>query len=440
MGAKPYPAYKDSGVEWIGDIPEHWEVKRTKSVVAIRKVIAGQLGYEVISVTQRGLRLKDTSSFDGQNAQDYSKYQLVNVEDYVLNHMDLLTGYVGKSTYLGVTSPDYRVVRTVDANRTDRKYTLFLFQNCYHHRLWYKYGQGAAHLGRWRLPRQEFNEFQLPSPPLEEQKLIASFLDRETGKIDTLVEKQQQLISLLKEKRQSLISHTVTKGLNPNVRMKDSGVEWIGEIPEHWEVKRLKDVAECRLSNVDKHTVDGEPSVYLCNYVDVYKNDFITSDISFMAATATDRQISRLGIQVDDVLITKDSESPDDIGVPALVRTIVPSLVCGYHLALIRTDGHVQDGAYTFRYLASKSSISQFCVLAKGITRYAIGKGEISRLLIPSPPLEEQKQIAAFLDTETSKIDQLIDKANQSIALLKERRSSLISAAVTGKIDVREAA
>jgi type I restriction enzyme S subunit len=220
-------------------------------------------------------------------------------------------------------------------------------------------------------------------------------------------------------------------GAKPYPAYKDSGIEWIGEIPEHWNVKRLKDVAECRLSNVDKHTVDGEPSVYLCNYVDVYKNDFITSDIRFMAATATVRQISRLGIQTDDVLITKDSESPDDIGVPALVRTIVPSLVCGYHLALIRPDGQVQDGAFTFRYLASKSATSQFQVLAKGITRYAIGKGEISRLFIPSPPLEEQKLIASFLDRETGKIDTLVEKQQQLISLLKEKRQSLISHTVT---------
>ena len=220
-------------------------------------------------------------------------------------------------------------------------------------------------------------------------------------------------------------------GAKPYPAYRDSGVAWIGEIPEHWEVKRLKDVADCRLSNVDKHTVDGEASVRLCNYVDVYKNDFITSDISFMPATATPNQISKLSINVDDVLITKDSESPDDIGVPALVKSVIPNLVCGYHLALIRTASHTQDGGYTFRFLTSKSATSQFYTMAKGITRYAIGKGEISRLLLPSPPLEEQKQIASFLDRETSKIDTLIGKQQQLINLLKEKRGSLISHTIT---------
>jgi type I restriction enzyme S subunit len=440
MGAKPYPAYKNSGVEWIGDIPEHWEVINARRICKQSRRKA-HIGDQQLSATQKYGVIPQSLYSQLENSKlvaalgGTDNFIHVDVDNFVIS-LRSFQGGLERCMYSGSVSPAYTVL------------TLESFIHPNHFQYLAKSTDFVSALQSVAVGIREgktINYEQLvllsfPTPPLEEQQLIASFLDRETGKIDTLVEQQQKLISLLKDKRQSLISHIVTKGLNPNVRMKDSGVEWIGEIPEHWEVKRLKDVADCRLSNVDKHTVDGEPSVYLCNYVDVYKNDFITSDISFMAATATDRQISRLGIQVDDVLITKDSESPDDIGVPALVRTIVPSLVCGYHLALIRTDGHVQDGAFTFRYLASKSATSQFQVLAKGITRYAIGKGEISRLFIPSSPLEEQKLIAAFLDSETSKIDTLIDKANQSITLLKERRSSLISAAVTGKIDVREAA
>ncbi len=435
MGAKPYPAYKDSGVEWIGDIPEHWEVKRTKSVVSILKVIAGKLGYEVISVTQRGLRLKDTSSFEGQNAQDYSKYQLVNVDDFVLNHMDLLTGYVGKSTYLGVTSPDYRVVRTVDTRRTDQKFTLFLFQNCYHHKLWYKYGQGAAHLGRWRLPRQEFNEFQLPSPPLEEQKQIASFLDRETSKIDTLIEKQQQLINLLKEKRGSLISHTVTKGLNPNVPMKDSGVEWIGEIPKHWEVKRLgllcKKIGSGKtpLGGADQYTDSG---VMFIRSQNVYDEGLRLEDIVFIDAE-TDASMAGSRVMSSDILLNITGAS---IGRSCIVPVGVPKAnvnqhVCIIRLLDIRLSNHIEW------VLKGNSSQSFFASSQNGAARDGLNFSVISRLNVPFPPLEEQQQIATYLDEETSKIDTLIEKANQSIALLKERRSSLISAAVTGKIDVR---
>jgi type I restriction enzyme S subunit len=415
MGVKTYPAYRDSGVEWIGEIPEHWEVKRTKSVVSILKVIAGKLGYEVISVTQRGLRLKDTSSFDGQNAQDYSKYQLVHVDDYVLNHMDLLTGYVGKSTYLGVTSPDYRVVRTIDTKRTDRNFTLFLFQNCYHHRLWYKYGQGAAHLGRWRLPRQEFNEFQLPSPPLEEQKQLAAFLDRETSKIDTLIGKQQQLINLLKEKRGSLISTTVTKGLNPNVPMKDSGVEWIGDIPEHWEVKRLRFLSS----------------------IDTGSKDTVMADVNgaypFYVRSQIVESISTYSFDGPAVITAGDGAGVGKV----------------FHLANGKFDVHQRcyvmhnfkavTPEWCFNFVSTFFGPVVLAGTAKS-TVESLRRWMLSDFELTTPPLEEQKQIASFLDAETSKIDTLIEKANQSIALLKERRSSLISAAVTGKIDVREAA
>ncbi|MEA3544562.1 MAG: restriction endonuclease subunit S [Thermodesulfobacteriota bacterium] len=238
MRYRAYSEYKNSGEEWCGQIPRKWDFHRTKLLFQIRKRIAGELGHSVLSITQKGIRVKDTESGEGQLSMDYSKYQLVNVGDFAMNHMDLLTGYVDISKYAGVTSPDYRVFCSRDSSIEDR-YFLYLYQLAYIEKIFFPLGQGSAHLGRWRLPAEEFNAFCWPVPSKTEQIQIAKFLDHETAQIDTLIDKQQQLIKLLKEKRQAVISHAVTKGLNPDAPMKDSGVEWLGEVPEHWITPKM---------------------------------------------------------------------------------------------------------------------------------------------------------------------------------------------------------
>lgn len=226
---KAYPEYKDSGVQSVGIIPHQWSVLKLKYIFEIKKRIAGAIDYDVLSVTQKGIKIKDIESGEGQLSMDYSKYQRVYPGDFAMNHMDLLTGYVDISNYDGVTSPDYRVFSVRDIREFYSRYYLYLLQDGYKQRRFFHLGQGSAHLGRWRLPTEAFNEIQYPCPSLEEQLQIATFLDHETAKIDNLIDKQQQLIELLKEKRQAVISHAVTKGLNPDVPMKDSGVEWLGK-------------------------------------------------------------------------------------------------------------------------------------------------------------------------------------------------------------------
>src|SRR6266403_2004784 len=238
MSFPRYESYRRSGVDWLGSVPEHWSAGRVKTLFEIRKRIAGELGHDVLSVTQQGLKVRDIDSNDGQLSMDYSKYQLVEPGDFVMNHMDLLTGYVDVSKFHGVTSPDYRVF-TARKKELSLRFFLYLFKNGYQQRIFYAFGQGASGLARWRMPTDSFNDFILPIPPLSEQTTVASFLDRETGKIDALVEEQKRLIELLKEKRQIVISHAVTKGLDPNALMKDTGVEWLGQMPDHWSLVKV---------------------------------------------------------------------------------------------------------------------------------------------------------------------------------------------------------
>lgn len=215
---------------------------------------------------------------------------------------------------------------------------------------------------------------------------------------------------------------------------KDSGIEWLGEVPVGWEIKRLKHIAKVNLSNVDKKTKDGEEPVKLCNYVDVYNNDYITSDFSFMEATASTNQISKFSLMKGDVIITKDSESWDDIAVPAYVPADINGVICGYHLAYIKPFSEI-NGEYLFRSFSSPQINYQFRVEANGITRYGIGKYDVDNSIFPIPPHSEQKAIVTFLDRETSKIDSLIEKKERLIELLEEKRTALISHAVTKGLD-----
>ena len=211
MSFPRYPTYKPSGVEWLGEVPEHWEVKRVRRIFEIKKRIAGELGFDILSITQQGIKVRDPESNDGQVSMDYSKYQVVEPGDFAMNHMDLLTGYVDISRRLGVTSPDYRVFSIAEPNGSDPGYLLNIFQMGYKQKILYAYGQGSSQLGRWRLPTEEFQDWAIPFPSLEEQASIATFLDHETAKIDALIAEQQRLIELLQEKRQAVISHAVTK-------------------------------------------------------------------------------------------------------------------------------------------------------------------------------------------------------------------------------------
>lgn len=210
-----------------------------------------------------------------------------------------------------------------------------------------------------------------------------------------------------------------------------SGARWLGDIPEHWQLRRLKFIADIQNSNVDKKTHDGETPVKLCNYVDVYYRDHITGDVDFMSATATSDEIRRFQLRPGDVLITKDSEAWDDIAVPAVVSEELEGVLCGYHLAQIRPKADRAIGDYIFRAFEAHPVRDQFRVRANGITRFGLSRDAVASATFPVPPLDEQRAIAGFLDRETAKIDGLVAKKRRLIELLAENRTALISHAVT---------
>jgi type I restriction enzyme, S subunit len=223
--------------------------------------------------------------------------------------------------------------------------------------------------------------------------------------------------------------------LSPYPSYEDSGLLWLGRIPSHWSVRRLRSVTDLFVSNIDKHSVDGEVPVRLCNYMDVYKNDRILADMPFMQATAKPEEVERFRLRIGDVLMTKDSESWKDIAVPALVEAEADDLVCGYHLAMLRPNREILAGSYLYQCLRSEPVAWQFRVAANGVTRHGLSHGAIKDALIPIPPPEEQAAIVQFLDHVDRRVRRYVRTKRRLIALLNEQKQALVHQAVTRGLD-----
>ena len=422
--------------EWLNDIPTDWDQSKIKHLFSIKKEIAGELGHDVISITQRGAKLKDTVSGEGQLSLDYSKYQLVSEGDFLMNHMDLLTGYLDISKFNGVTSPDYRVF-IVSNEDVHPNYYLYLFQHGYKSKIFYGYGRGSSQLGRWRFPTVEFEDFYFPVPPIEEQKLISPYLDKMTSQIDSLVEKIQKKIELLKEQRTSLINHYVTKGLDSNVEMKDSGVEWIGEIPKHWKLIKFNILCE-NISNGTTALQQVDFTSFPVSRIETISGGVINpKKVGYVENT--NNILDQYLLNDNDILFSHIN-SFEVVGQSAIYREALHGpLFHGMNLLRIIPKKEVCLPDYLHKNL--QSSFARHFI--RTVSKHAIGQvsisiSNLSQLRVPIPPLSEQHEINRYLETKIFKINQLIDKENQRIKLFSEYRQSLISSVVTGKVRVTE--
>ena len=434
---KPYPAYKDSGVPWLGDIPKHWDVNRGKWL--FKKMYRPCLeNDDVVTCFRDGIvTLRKNRRIRGftESLKEIG-YQGIRKGDFVIHAMDAFAGAIGVSDSDGKGTPVYQVLNPKEKS------------NAYY----YSYTLREMARSQWILAlakgiRERSTDFRyddfalqlLPIPSLPEQTAIVRYLDYMDRHIRRYINAKKKLIALLNEQKQVIIHKAVTRGLDPNVRLKPSGVEWLGDIPEHWEVRRLRNVAHVLVSGIDKHIKEKEISVWLCNYVDVYKNERITENLSFMPASASAEEIARFILKPGDIIITKDSEDWNDIGVPSLVEYSAPDLVCGYHLAILRPRVGIL-GEYLLRALQSPSIASQFYVAANGVTRYGLSHVAIKGVSIPVSPLPEQTAIVQFLNDAIANLDAATNRAQHEIDLLQEYRTCLIADVVTGKLGVREAA
>jgi type I restriction enzyme, S subunit len=433
--SSPYTEYRISDNEWCEYTPSVWNETRVKNIFKLITDIApNDNDYELLSLyASIGVRPRKDMEQRGNKSVTTDGYWIVKKGDIIVNKLLAWMGAIGLSEYDGVTSPAYDILRESNQNLDARFYT-YLFRTEKSQAIFKKHSRGIMDV-RLRLYFDKFGAITVPFPPIAEQKKIAHYLDTKTAQIDRKIDLLTQKATQYSNLKQSLINETVTRGLDKSVPMKDSE---IGEIPKHWEVKRLKDLSDIQNSNVDKKSYDDEVPVKLCNYVDVYKNEFIDSSLSFMEATANQSEIKQFTIKKNDVFITKDSETCDDIAIPALATESLDGVLCGYHLARFRMKEKVFLGSYLFRLFQSKSYGFRFVISSKGITRVGLGQSAIADSLTPVPPLSEQKVIADYLDTKTTQIDQIIQTLNTQIEKLKELRKTLINDVVTGKIRVIE--
>ena len=403
--AKGYTEMKDSGIEWLGKIPNNWRTIRVKYAFRIKKEIAGELGHTVLSVTQRGIKPKDMSE-KGQFSLDYSKYQLVSSGDFIMNHMDLLTGWVDISNMDGATSPDFRVFQSSNPEKYYPDFYRYVFQTCYQQRIFYGLGQGVSGFGRWRLPAEIFLNFYLPVPPYESQSAIAAYLDTQCAKIDEIIAQAKASIEDYKQWKASIIYEAVTKGLDPNVEMKDSGIEWIGRMPAHWTAPALKHLCTMQAGKnliSEQISTSGRYPVYGGNGQRGYYSDYNVNG-NFLL-------VGRQGALCGNV-------------------HCVSGKFWATEHAVVTTPSKITNISYLY-YLLIAMDLNQYA--SNSAAQPGLSVGNILTVKTLLPPIDEQVRISEFLDNCCPRIDEVITEKQSLIDDLESYKKSLIYEVVTGK-------
>ena len=417
-----YTEYKDSGVEWLGKIPSHWEAKRLGSFFEERREKVSDKDYPALSVTMKGIvpQLETAAKTD---AGDNRKLVLVN--DFVINSRSDRKGSSGTSNLNGSVS---LISIVMEPKKINPQFAHHLLRSYPFQEEFYRYGKGIV-ADLWSTNSSEMKNIILPAIPENEQIKIANFLDHETAKIDHLIEKQQQLIELLKEKRQAVISHAVTKGLDPNVPMKDSGVEWLGEVPEHWNVTCLARISGIKrgsgYQNIEME-VEGQDTIQMLRIADMHE--------IAPALIVKNTEVIRYLVEEGDILVAGTGATA---GISMLVPKECNGWVHSYNSIKVKVDSKKVNSAFLQLFLISDYIKKSLDVSFVGSAQPFVDTNGLGRLRVLLPPLHEQINIYDYLNIQTRKIDLLISKAQSAIQLMQERRTALISAAVTGKIDVR---
>jgi type I restriction enzyme S subunit len=432
-----YAEYKESGVQWIGEIPEDWKFLRGKWKFKTLKEVNRDLQcMDRLALTMNGVIERSIDSDEGLQPAEFSGYQIFEKDDLVFKLIDLenfKTSRVGLVFKRGIMSPAYIRLRPLQGT-----YSRFFYYFYFDLYLRGVYNQIGGQGVRSALNATDLLEIEICVPALEEQIQIANFLDHETAKIDTLIAKQAKLIELLKEKRQAVISHAVTKGLNPNVPMKDSSVEWLEGVPEHWTVIKLKHLTtlfeQGWSPQCDSRTA--EPHEYGILKVGCVNGGKFRALENKALPSELEPRLQYL-IQKNDLLISR-ANTKELVGSAAVIDEDYPNLILCDKLYRLRFTRAVSAEMVAL-YLSIGVVREQIELSATGASHSMqnIGQDTIKELFYLLPPIDEAHNILKDIAESNTKFDSLISKAGSAIQLMQERRTALISTAVTGKIDVR---
>jgi len=433
MSFPRYPEYKDSGVAWLGEVPAHWGVGPLYSLVAERdEPNTGMLENNLLSLSYGRIIPKDINSNDGLLPESFETYQIVRPGDIVFRLTDLQNDKRSLRTAIveetGIITSAYVAARPVGIAPHFLSQLLRAYDVT---KVFYSMGGGL----RQSMKFSDLKRLPTLLPPPDEQAAISAFLDRETDKIETLVAEQEKLIALLKEKRQAVISHAVTKGLDPAVPMKDSGIEWLGKVPAHWSVSKLRYMTS-RISS-GKTPLGGsetyvDQGITFLRSQNVYDDGLHLDDVVYISEEI-DEAMAGSRVRSGDILLNITGAS---IGRSCIVPMGFGAANVNQHVCVVRLSDP-ELSAFVGWFLKATPIKQQIDFVQEGAAREGLNFQQIASFAVPISPIAEQNAIEAFLNKETAKLDALTADAEKAIELLKERRSALISAAVTGKIDVR---
>ncbi len=441
-----YAAYKDSGVEWIGEIPEEWKIESLKTLLAERKEKNDPVKTDnILSLTMdRGVIPYAEKGAAGNKAkEDLTAYKLAYPGDIVINSMNVIAGSVGLSKYFGAVSPVYYMLYPRDKEDVI-SYFNATFQNEAFQKSLIGLGNGILikksessgklNTIRMRIPMSRLNRVRIPYPKPSQQTAIANFLNCKTEKIDQAIAIKEKQIQLLKERKQILIQTAVTKGLDPNVPMHDSGVKWIGEIPKHWGVKRLRLIGTTQngISAGAEYFGSGYPFV---SYGDVYNNRELPHIVKGLAESSIRDRI-QYSVKQGDVFFTRTSETVEEIGFSSVcIETIENSTFAGFLIRFRPKPGFLEP-EYSKYYFCAHIHRAYFVGDMNLVIRASLSQELLKNLPVLLPPKEEQITIYNHIQTQSDKIDKAIAIQQKMIERLKEYKATLINSAVTGKIKV----
>ena len=432
MSFPRYPAYKPSGVEWLGEVPEHWEVKRIASLYS-ESVEQGNEELPVLSVSiHHGVSDSELSEEEMDRkvvrSEDRSKYKRVAPGDLVYNMMRAWQGAFGSVVVDGMVSPAYVVAKP--KSDLPSEWIEYLLRTDFAVNEIKRFSRGITDF-RLRLYWDEFKNLRICVPPEEDRVSILRFLDHETAKIDALIAEQQCLIELLQEKRQAVISHAVTKGLNPDAPMKDSGVEWLGEVPEHWEVRKVSQLFDA----IGSGTTPKSETVEF--YEDGVIPWLVTGDLNDSLLCDCQNRITESAMAQHTTLRLYPAGS---VAVAMYGATIGKASILDFEATVNQACCVLPPTALVLnRFLLGfiLAARKHLLSIATGGGQPNINQEVIRSLRLPLPKLDEQAAIVSHLERSLDEFELLLALSSQQVALLQERRSALISAAVTGQIDVR---
>lgn len=429
---------KNSGIPWIGEIPSHWNTCSVKQIMR-NKSVRGYPDEQVLSLYRDyGVVPKDSRD-DNHNvtSEDTSAYKLVDFGDFVINKMKAWQGSMAVSGYRGIISPAYYICRFTTP--VYKKYIHYLLRNETYKTEYMRLSTGMR-VGQWDLNIDDFLHIPMVLPPIEEQQAIADFLDKKCSEIDGLISLQEKIIEELKAYKQSVITETVCKGLNPDVPMKDSGIEWIGQIPKGWTVCRIKNILVEGKDGIkigpfgsaltNKTDGDGEYKVYgQWNIVD---KDF-SAGKNFISSQ-TFRELLSYQIVTGDILISLMGT----VGKCTVIPDGIQDGIMDSHVIKIRLNNRIGSSFFEYIYDKDNSTFvyTQIQKEKKGSIMDGLNSSIVKNLFILLPPIEEQQAISDYLDKKCTEIDTLISLKQSKIEALKEYKKSIIYEYITGKKEV----